>query len=87
MGTLDRDELVEERVVLGVCELRRILLVVEAIRAIDDLDEFRVARGGGVCSQVLGGRDERGIHGQAVYGLGHRFKDIEATGSRAPTVR
>ena len=56
MGGLEGDELAEQRVVLGVGELRRVLLVVEAVRALDRLDELGVAGGRGVRGQVLGRR-------------------------------
>ena len=48
MGRLERDELAEELVVLGVADLRRVLDVVEPVRPLDDLDELGVAGGGGV---------------------------------------
>ena len=43
---LERDQLAEERVVVGVGQLRRVLLVVEAVGALDRLGELRVAPGG-----------------------------------------
>ena len=63
-GVLERDQLAEQLVVLGVADLGRVLDVVEAIRALDLLDQPAMAGGGGF--DVQRGRllDERRIDGQ-----------------------
>ena len=75
-GVLERDELAEQLVVLGVADLGRVLDVVEAVRALDLLDQLGVAGGGGF--DVQRGRllDERRVDGQ----LGrHRPEDSGGT--------
>ena len=61
---LERDQLAEQLVVLGVADLGRILDVVEAVGALDLLDQPGMAGGGGF--DVQRGRllDERRIDGQ-----------------------
>jgi hypothetical protein len=61
---LQGHEPAEQLVVLGVRELRRVLLVVQAVRAADLLDQLGMARLGGV--RLQGGRfiDEPGVDGQ-----------------------
>ena len=77
MGGLERDELAEELVVLGVAELRGVLLVVEPVRPLDDRHELGVAGDCRIRGQRGGGGDEGLVDGQAVGGLGHPPKDTE----------
>ena len=77
VGGFERDELPEELVVLGVAELRGVLLVVEPVRPLDDRHELRVAGDRRVGGERRGGGDERLVDGQAVGCLGHPPKDTE----------
>ena len=81
---LDGDEPAEQLVVLRVADLRSVLLVVQAVRPLDLLDELRVACRGGVGGEGLRLLDEGGIDRQAVGDLGHRPKDTEDS-RRDPT--
>ncbi len=71
VGGLERDELAEELVVLGVAELRGVLLVVEPVRPLDDRHELGVAGDCRIGGQRRGGGDERLVDGQAIGDFGH----------------
>ena len=61
---LERDELAEQRVVVGVGELGRILLVVQAVGPLDVLGELRVAGSRLILGQVGSGLDQARVDGQ-----------------------
>ena len=65
---LEGDQLAEQGVVLGVAELRRVVLVVAAVGTADLLDELRVAGAGGGLVERGGLLDQGGIDGER---LGH----------------
>ena len=72
MGGFDGYQLAEELVVLGVGELRSVVLVVEAVGPIDRRDELGVSGGRRIRGECLGGSDQLCVDGQAVGSFGHR---------------
>ncbi len=81
VGGFERDELAKLRVVLGVGQLRRVLLVIEPVGPIEDLVQLGVASDRGVGRQVLRGADEHRVDGQAVGGFGHSIHGITSAGA------
>ncbi len=74
MGGLEGDQLAEQRVVLGVGELRRVFLVVEPVGPIDDRRQLGVTRGCGVGGQARGRIDERLVDRQPIGGHPARIR-------------
>src|SRR4051812_21455663 len=71
MRGFQRDELAEQRVVFGVAQLRRVLVVIELVRAGDSRGQVGVSSRRGLDVERGHLLDERRIDGQPFGGLGH----------------
>ena len=80
---LEGHELAQQLVVLGVGELGRVLLVVEAVRAVERLGQLGMAGRGRVRLEGRGGLDEGSVDGELVDGLGHRCQGYGGGGTPA----
>ena len=81
VGRLERDELAEQRVVLGVADLRRVLDVVELVGTVDRGRELGVTPGGGVDVEPRRGVDEGGVDRRELDR--HGCEGTQRSGARA----
>ena len=75
MGGLERDELTEQLVVLGVADLRGVLFVIEPVRPVDLRGEVGVARRRRIRVECSGRVDEGWVDGG--QSDGHRPEGTE----------